>query len=207
MLSDEICNSNIRRTNMANKVKYGLKNVHYAIATIDTITGEATYATPVRIPGAVNLTAEPSGDTNDFFADDIKFASFAANAGYETTLEIALLPDTFRQDVLGEVLDEDIQYETTEASAVPFALLFEFNGDEHATKHVMYNCIASRTNLDGQTAESSIEVKTEELKMTCGSVYNAELAKNIVKGKCDVVESDAFKNWYTAVQQKTKVTG
>lgn len=191
---------------MANKVKFGLKNVYYAKATIDTITGAATYDTPVRIPGAVNLSAEPSGDTNDFFADDVKYASFGANAGYETTLEVALLPESFRQDILGEVLDNNIQYETATVSNTPFALLFEINGDVNATKHVMYNCIASRTNLEGQTTESSVEVKTEELKMTCGSIYNAALGKSIVKAKCSDTTADAYTNWYTAVQQKTSAS-
>ena len=44
---------------MANKVKYGLKNVHYAVITENN--GETTYDTPKPIPGAVNLTLSPRG--------------------------------------------------------------------------------------------------------------------------------------------------
>ena len=37
----------------ANKVKFGLKNVHYAV--LDETDGAASYGTPVAVPGAVNL--------------------------------------------------------------------------------------------------------------------------------------------------------
>ena len=82
---------------MANKIKYGLSRVYYALATIDTSTGKATYSTPVAIPGAVSLSMDPSGESNKFYADNVAYATFAANAGYEGTLEVALIPDSFKE--------------------------------------------------------------------------------------------------------------
>ena len=54
----------------ANKVKYGLKNVHYAVAT--ETGGTLTYATPVPIPGGVSLTLEPKGEKAEFYADALR---------------------------------------------------------------------------------------------------------------------------------------
>lgn len=190
---------------MANKIKYGLKNVYYSIATIDTQTGAATYGDLVRLPGAVNLSMAPSGETNSFFADNIAYASFGANAGYEGTLEVAIIPDSFRKDVLGEVLDAEssLQIETTDAVTTHFALLFQFEGDDNAVRHCFYNCTASRTSVEGQTTEESIEVKTETMDLKASAIYNAKLDKDIVKAKSTDAESDAYKNWFTAVQQPT----
>lgn len=190
---------------MANKIKYGLKNVYYAKATINTSTGKATYDTPVRLPGAVNLSLSPEGESSSFFADDIAYATFAANAGYSGTLEVAVIPDEFRKDILGEQFDavNKIQYELAAATNQPFALLFQFEGDESATRHVMYNCTAARTAVEGQTTESSISVKTETMNITCGSVTFTIGSDNVnvVKGKCEDKSSSAYTDWFTSVQE------
>ena len=191
---------------MANKVKYGLSNVYYAKATIDAATGAATYATPVAIPGAVNLSLDPSGDLEPFYADNIKYYIVNNNSGYEGDLEIALIPDSFREDILGEVKDShDVYVEVTEAPSTPFALLFQFEGDQKGTRHIMYNCSATRPSVAGATKEDSTEVQTETLNLTCGSVYNASLNANIVKSRClnDGNSATTYSSWNSAVYQPT----
>lgn len=86
-----------------NKVKFGLKNCHYAKATLDLDTNTMTFGTPVAIPGAVNLSMDPEGDNEPFYADDMVYYMTSANNGYSGDLEIALLPDSFRKDILRKV--------------------------------------------------------------------------------------------------------
>ena len=186
---------------MANKIKYGLSRVYYAKATIDTSTGTATYTTPVAIPGAVSLSMDPSGEQNKFYADNVAYASFAANAGYEGTLEVAIIPDSFRKDILGEVVDSDIQVEKAGATATPFALLFQFEGDEDATRHVFYNVTAARPNVGSKTTEESVEVQTESLSLSCGAIFNAKLNDNIVKGKISDKTKQTYTDWFSSVHQ------
>ena len=90
-----------------NKVKFGLKNCHYAKATLDPDTNAVTFGTPVAIPGAVNLSLDPEGDTEPFYADDMVYYTTVANNGYSGDLEIALIPDSFRKDILKETEDSN----------------------------------------------------------------------------------------------------
>lgn len=186
-----------------NRVKYGLSNVHYAKATIAS-DGTATYETPVPIPGAVNLGMDPQGSNEPFYADNIAYYVVSSNTGYEGDLEIALVPDSFRKDILGEMEDENgVLIERTDSVAQPFALLFQFEGDEKATRHVFYNCTATRPAVAGATKEDGTDVQTESLTITATSIYNAKVAGNIVKGKClnDGKSATQYAAWNTKVYQ------
>ena len=120
-----------------NKVKFGLNKVHFAMCHIDD-DGNATYDTPVRIPGGVSLSVNPSGAAENFYADNRVYYVINNNAGYEGDLELALLSLEFRTDVLGEILDKKgVLVEKNDAELKQFALLFEFDGDVKHIRHVV----------------------------------------------------------------------
>lgn len=181
---------------MPNKIKYGLKNVYYAIATDDG-TGTLTYATPVAWRGAVNLTLDAEGDTNNFYADNIVYWTGTANNGYSGSLETALIPDSFRQDVLGEELDQgNVMIEKVGMPTVEFALLFQFEGDEKASRHCMYRCTASRPSVTGATVEASITPQTETINLTA----MARISDDVVKARCNA-DATAYAKWFDSVYQ------
>lgn len=187
---------------MANKIKYGLKNVYYAIGTPNS-SGGMTYSTPVAFPGAVSLSLDPQGDNVTFYADNVAYWVGNGNNGYSGSLEVARVIDSFKEDVLGDIKDsKNVLVENLNAAIVHFALLFQFEGDEHATKHVMYNCTCARPTTAGQTKGESIEPQTETLNIEAKSIYNASLDADIVKAECPY-GSDAYATWTSAVYSPT----
>jgi phi13 family phage major tail protein len=187
-----------------NKVKYGLKNVHYAVATI-AADGSATYGTVKPWPGAVNLSLDAQGGTTKFRADNINYWVGQNNNGYEGDLETALIPEDFRVAVLGESIDDNgVVVEDVEAKTVPFALMFEFAGDAKSTRHVLYNCTATRPSVSGSTTDEEIEPQTETVTITTGSVYfaNYDGGKNLSRARCfegDAEYDDFFDTVYVPV--------
>ena len=186
-----------------NKIKYGIKNVWYAVATIAT-NGSATYATPVALPGAVSISLDPQGDTSPFYADNIVYYTSVANNGYEGDLELAKIPDDFLKDILGYGVDGNgALYEDANAPVVHFALMFQFEGDAHAKRHVLYNCVAARPTISGSTKEESIEPQTETISLTATTIYNASYDKDVVKASVTPTEAAQYNAWTSSVYQVT----
>lgn len=151
---------------MANKVKFGLSNVHIAKITYGE-GGTITYGTPFALAGAVNLTLDPEGDAADFYADNTKYFTASANQGYSGSLEIALINDTFRTTILGESVDKNgALIENKDNTISDFALGFQINGDQNDRKYWLYNVSAARPSTSSQTIESSKEPVTDTLDIT-----------------------------------------
>lgn len=181
---------------MANKVKFGLKNIYYAKYTEDE-TGAGTYAPPKRMLGGVSLSMQAQGDSTEFYADDILFYATAANQGYQGDLEMAMIHDDFREDILGEEVDEEtgVRYENANVEPAKFALLFEFSGDVNATRHILYMCTATRPNVSGSTTTKSKEPQTETLTVTA-----APRSDGYVKASTtDKTKAETYNNWYKSV--------
>lgn len=183
---------------MPNKIKYGLKNVYYAVATI-AANGSATYTAPKALPGAVSISLDPQGDTSPFYADNVAYWTGIANTGYEGDLEVAMLSDDFYKDVLGHLEDKvGVLYETNNASPIHFALMFQFEGDVEATRHIFYNCTAARPNIGSETQGETVEPVTETVTLTANSIYVPDLDKDVIKAEATNSKSPtAYASWFT----------
>lgn len=186
-----------------NKVKFNLSNVHYAILSIAD-DGKISWGTPVAIPGAVSISLDPTGEPESFYADGVEYFVINNNQGYEGDLEVAMIPDSFRTDVLNETSDSaNVLVENANSQAGHFALLFEFDGDIKKIRHVMYNCSAARPSIASKTNEDSKEVQTETL-----TIKARPLATGLVKAKTgDTTKATAYNNWYKKVYEPDAIGG
>ena len=184
---------------MGNKVKYNLKNVHAAVLT-ETVENGVTvysYGIPKAIPGAVSIALDAEGESSPFYADGIVYFRSVTNNGYSGDLEIALIPEWFRTEILQEELDSKgvLIEKSNNAESTKFALLFEFDGDVNAIRHVMYKCTASRPSIESETKEDTIEPGTEKLTITADP-----RADGLVKARTgDEVDQTTYQNWYQSV--------
>lgn len=185
----------------SNKIKYGVSDVHIAKANISA-TGRVTYDTPVAFPGAVSISLDPEGDTSPFYADNIVYFRSTANNGYTGSLEVAYIPDWFRLAYLGDVKDSHgvIVEQSNTASPAYFAMLFQFQGDVKAVRHVLYYCTASRPSTEASTKEDSISPQTETLNLTS----DPRPLDGLVKARTgEDTASETYNAWYTSVYVPT----
>ena len=171
-----------------NKVKYNLKNAHYAMLQTSE-EGVVSFGTPVALPGAVSISLDANGEPENFYADG--------------DLELAKIPEDFRVSALNETLDDNkVLIEDANSELNRFALLFEFDGDVKHIRHVLYNCSASRPGIEGKTNEESREVQTETL-----TIKATPLPSGVVKAKTgNETDSTVYADWYKAVYMPT-ITG
>lgn len=147
-------------------VRFGIKNVYYALFDEE----KGTYGTPKQVDGAVKLSITPEGDTSNFYAEDILWASFESTSGYTGSLEVAAFGDEFLNDILGrKATDAGLNYETIEDEPKQFALLFEVGSNKEPQRYVYYNVIGSRPEQEHNTKSESTSPDTETMDITIAS--------------------------------------
>lgn len=188
-----------------NAVKFGISKAYYAVW--DAATSE--YKTPVALPGAVSLSMSREGDESSFYADNIVYYSMDTNAGYSGDFELAKAPQSVYIDLLGQEVDDNhVLIESTDDKQVPFALLFEVDGNTERQRFCFYNCTLSRPESEANTKEDTVDPDTDTLsiRMTSREFPWGNDTKNAVKASVtDGEETKAtFDEWYTKVQLPKK---
>lgn len=192
-----------------NKVKFGLKNVHYAMVT-ETVSTDGTvsssYGTVKALAGAVNLSLSSTASKSVFRADNEDYFVSYGQGGYEGDLEVARVNEDFLKDVLGLLEDDDnILVESSDAfkTVKYFALLFEFDGDQKAVKHCLYKCSASRPDIASATTGEGGEIEPQTESVTITAVPRADADKYIHLQTQDATSTAVVEAWYTAVPVPT----
>ncbi|NCB50239.1 MAG: phage tail protein, partial [Alphaproteobacteria bacterium] len=112
------------------------------------------------------------------------------------TLTIANMPLSFRQDILGEVVNakDGTITELADAKFSPFALLFQFDGDKTKTRHLIYYCNGSRATISSKTGKdiSGVELPFKAKQLTVGG-------KKLIKTQTTSEESTKYANWFKSV--------
>lgn len=185
-----------------NKVVFGLEKLAFAVATI-AADGSASYAAPIMCPGARSISMDPQGDLTPWYADNMSYYVSDDFTGYQGDVEVARFVDAVMAAIWHEQeAGNGLKYEATGEQAVHFALLFEFKGDKHHTRHVFYNCTGTRPAVSSATTEESTEPQTSTSTITATPIWVAAVSKNVVKARC-VPDDAAYDTFYTEVAQPT----
>lgn len=187
-----------------NKVHYDLTNVHVAPLTMDLEEGTVTFGTPKRLLGAISMDLSAQGESVKLRADGMDYYVTESNNGYAGDLNIAMVPDWFRQEYMGDTLSEKdkVLVENAQATAKPFALLYEFLGDVSHRRHCLYNTTAARPNIKGENKDNQKDPDTEALSLTARPLPDGKVKASTTAD----TPASVYENWNKAVWVKDTTT-
>lgn len=188
--------------NTKNKITYGVCNVHVWAITSTDESGTPTYGEPFAMPGCTEVSIDPEGSSDPFYADDTIYYTGVSNTGYSGSITVADIPDEFLTQVMKEVKSTNSTYfENAGVEPAEFAIAFEFKGDQKKRRHLFYRCKATRPSVASQTKEDKISPNTQQLSLTA----MPRLDNQIVKARCEEGDKD-YANWYTTPVAFTDVS-
>lgn len=178
-----------------NKVHYDLTNVY--VAKILTTGDDVTWDTPKKMPGAISMDLSAQGDTYKLRADGIDYFVSVSNNGYTGDLNLAMVPDWFRQEILGNTLStkDKVLIENSLVEPASFALIYEFLYDKKHRRHVLYNCVATRPNIAGENKDNQKEADTESMTITASPMTNGDVKASTT----EETPEEVYEGWTEAV--------
>lgn len=194
------------------KVKFGLKNVKYAIWTDGTGGAAGSYgAWKVLTPGAVSLTADIEVNSSDFYAEDTVYAVLDSPSKETGTIEVAFLPEEAKRDLFGYVEDSTtkLNYLTSEPKNIHVALGYEtsFN-DGTKCRGLRYDVTFQPFSESANTMQENTDPETITLNYTAvGKTFTVgDEDKNILKAHVNSgtgtggADESVYTNFFKAVQ-------
>ena len=151
---------------MANKVEFGISNLHVGTYTVED--GTVTLGTPYHQEGAVSFSPETQSEQNTFYADNIAYWSGYSGGEIEGDLEVAMFDDAFKTQFLGyRTLTNGGLASVKNPTKPNVYIAFQVEGDAEARRVILYNCALGEITREYATIEESKEPATETIPVTC----------------------------------------
>lgn len=149
-----------------NKVEFGLSNLYvgtYTVAADSTVT----LGTPYHQKGAVSLSLDAESDSNDFYADNVKYWSGFSDNGFSGSIEVAKFDTDFKTQFLGYQTLTDGGVAAVKGATKPNVYIaFQTEGDVEGRRVILYNVALGAIGREYSTIEDNKEPVTETIDIT-----------------------------------------
>ena len=150
---------------MANKVEFGISNLH--VGTYTDNNGTVVLGSPYHQKGAVSFSPEEQSEATNFYADNIVYWSGYSGGTFEGDLEVAKFDDDFKKQFLGYKVLTDGGLANVKGTVKPNVYIaFEVEGDAEKRRIIMFNCSLGGITREYNTIEEEKEPTTETLNVT-----------------------------------------
>lgn len=161
-----------------NKVEFGISELHVGTYTVDPDTGVATLGTPYHQKGAVTLSVEAESDSNDFYADNIKYWSGFSDNGFTGSIEVARFDNDFKTQFLGYKITADGGVASVKNATKPDVYIaFQTEGNVEPRRVLLLNVALGAISREFSTIEETKEPVTESLDITVTGDNNSGITK------------------------------
>lgn len=149
-----------------NKVEFGLSELHigtYSVASDGTVT----LGTPYHQKGAISLQLDAESNSNDFYADNVKYWSGFSDNGFTGSIEVAKFDTDFKTQFLGYKILAGGGVAAIKGAIKPDVYVsFQTEGDVESRRCIMYGVSLGAIGREYSTIEESKEPVTETIDIT-----------------------------------------
>lgn len=151
---------------MANKVIFGVSNLHVGLYNVST-TGTVTLGTPYALPGTVNISIEPDSEETKFYADNVVYWSSYSDNGLTGEIENAFFTDDFKTKFMNyKSLSNGGVAQIKGMQNKPVYFAFQAEGDKESRRGIFYNVTLGQITREYSTTEDTTEPATATLPFT-----------------------------------------
>jgi phi13 family phage major tail protein len=194
----------VNATEVVNKQKRGIKNVHIAPIVTDTVE-KYEVGTIYSWPGARELSTTNTVSMENMYADDQLMDVRKAEGATERDLTVTNVPDKIAAMILGDNYDETTGVYSVRKNSAPVYVAIGYDtGESDGTRTYVWNykCVVSRPDESVKTIDESTDASDTTLKITLmdtvfkGDNGNVMNQSHIKQSNCPV---DLSKIWFEKV--------